>query len=820
MKSQGELDPASGLWSTTLTIVAFLLVLSGASLYSIGRLKDHAVALAAAGEPLSPAKLISVFGLGDAIIALVLFALALWLLRSEWRDRAITRLLREMSPWQSIVLLTAIVVWLGHCYAFSGVLLGGDTGSHIARFLEIRRGLDAGVLPQWTNYQYLGSPLLGFTGPLTYIVGGVIDTVVRNAVTTAKILLFSTHLLTGWLFYAYLRRLNFSALAAIVAATTFIGSFARLHLFLFKGVLPQGLTILFFVLVFYAAEGLMRRRLPDSPTKSRYFDQDWLFFALGTAGLIVNHQPHAGFVAMYLALFGIANVAVGRWSLAGFFPLVTAGVVGVATSLFAVVPIIAESSWVMIAPENAFLRLKLPTLQRLGNLLIWSNVRTTWGIDYWAYLGIGLVVLALLGLWVGLRGRLGAYPRNAERRALALAILPCAILMFFAYNPVVRDVMFILFFASLLAAIGIEYLALSPRLGGRLVTLAFLVVLLDVSSTSIQPVARNDKQFMIDAGRYLERTAPGDRFIELTLDRDGSMATDIGPDAGPVSFYSTVSRIAGHHDMAATLVHNFAAASVELAEQELRAGGRLSNGTKSLLALFNVRRILCFGSFAIGCPASFADIVEEGPLGRIVRIDGAGPALFSRKLVELSPPGGLDKPMLSHEAFQKPSRDPVVTPLDQFLDQYLADAGLEPGSDIAQALPVRHLPSRMIGSGAADAVLHATLQRYDVGLQTVAATVDIDQPCYLQLSHPWYPATEIRVDGHVVEPLEGSLNLFVIPLETSGMHTVELRPVVTTIRAASTWVSLFFLALTLVLPLLTAMRRSRATASTAPHKPG
>lgn len=358
MKSQGELDPASGLWSTTLTVVAFLLALSAASLYSIGRLKDHAVALAAAGEALSPAKLISVFGLGDAIIALVLFALALWLLRSEWRDRAITRLLREMGPWQSAVLLTAIVVWLGHCYAFSGVLLGGDTGSHIARFLEIRRGLDAGVLPQWTNYQYLGSPLLGFTGPLTYIVGGVIDTVVRNAVTTAKILLFSTHLLTGWLFYAYLRRLNFSALAAIVAATAFIGSFARLHLFLFKGVLPQGLTILFFVLIFYAAEGLMQRRSPDSPARSKYFDRDWLFFALGTAGLIVNHQPHAGFVAMYLALFGIANVVVGRWSLAGFFPLVTAGIVGVATSLFAVLPIIAE---IVLGHDRAGER--LPALQ-------------------------------------------------------------------------------------------------------------------------------------------------------------------------------------------------------------------------------------------------------------------------------------------------------------------------------------------------------------------------------------------------------------------------------------------------------------------------
>jgi hypothetical protein len=57
------------------------------------------------------------------------------------------------------------------------------------------------------------------------------------------------------------------------------------------------------------------------------------------------------------------------------------------------------------------------------------------------------------------------------------------------------------------------------------------------------------------------------------------------------------------------------------------------------------------------------------------------------------------------------------------------------------------------------------------------------------------------------------LDLLVTPLETSGVHMIELRPVATPIRVASAWVSAFFLALTLLLPLFAALRRSRAPAS-------
>ena len=67
---------------------------------------------------------------------------------------------------------------------------------------------------------------------------------------------------------------------------------ALLHLFLFRGVFPQQFTIIFLVLIFYAAEGLMR----GLPGQAR----DWLVFSLATAGLIINHQPHALYAALYL----------------------------------------------------------------------------------------------------------------------------------------------------------------------------------------------------------------------------------------------------------------------------------------------------------------------------------------------------------------------------------------------------------------------------------------------------------------------------------------------------------------------------------------
>ena len=793
----GEGDGDYGPWRIIGALAALALASGALSIAALSHVVNAAIALAAAGKPIAPGPLVAALRVEDAALAaitLVLFGLILWW---EWRARVLSRLLSGLDEWQAFALLTLVIAWCGQAYLFPGVLLGGDSGSHIARFLEMRRGFDAGAIAQWTNYDYLGSPLLGFTGPLTYLLGGALDVAVRDPVTTAKIMLFASHLIAGWVFWALLRRLEFAALPSVVGAIAFAGSFALLHLFLYRGVFPQQFTILFLVLVFYAAEGLMR----GLPGRAR----DWLIFALATAGLIVNHQPHALFCGLYLGLFGGASLLLGRWQRGRLWSLLSAGIMGVAISLFAVLPIIAEANWVMIEPGGSLVGVHAPTLARLFDLIMWSNSRTTFGIDYWAYVGIVCLALALVGGWAALSRRLGD-----ARRSLALAALPCVVASFFLYDPVVRDIIFIVFFAALFAALGTEWIVAHARPPSRIMLVIFLALVIDVASTSVQPIARTDKGFMITAGRYLEANAPNQRIIEATIGRDESITLEIGPGSGAISYYSTVQRVAGHHNMAAARVHNYAETIVKLAERELRSDGRLSPETESLVGLLNVTRIVCLGSFSSGCPAHIAATEAEPPLGAVLHIADATPAVFSQTLIALAPPPGSDKPMLWIDNYDDEAFASQIAGITDFLDRYRDTMQIHPGSNSAAAIAVRQLPPEPLPS--VSGAWHPRMTSYAVDLQSVTMTVSSDAPGYVQLAHPWFPASEVRINGRVVATLEGAIDFMVVPI-AAGENRIEIGPIVTPIRRISNIMSAVSLALTFVIAISLRFRRKNQGAA-------
>ena len=764
-------------WLCLALLVAAALESATFSLISIGHIAHQAERLAASDQAITASNLAVALRPVDALLlTLVLATLAAlgWL---EWRRRALSRLLYEMTPISAVIILGTFVGWLGHTYLFPGVLLGGDSGSHVARFLEVRHALEAGHFPLWTNYDYLGSPLLAFTGPLTYLVGGGLDLCLRNPVLTAKVLLYSLHLASGVAFYAFLRRLGLRRVSALVATIGFSGSFAHLHLFLYRGVFPQAFTIFFLILLFYAAEGLMGSR--------RLRPTDWLLFALATSGLIVNHQPHALFAAFYLALFGGTSLLIGRWYVSGLRGLITAGVAGVAASAFAVLPILWEGDWVMIQPDSGLFELRLPTAVRISHLLLWHATRENWGTDYWAYLGLGLVCLAVLGLLIGLRGGLGR-----EFQKLVCAILPCLAFLPFLYNPVVRDVIFILFFVAILASISVEFLATGGR-NPRIVLVVITLIFIDVASTSVQPVARTDKQFLVDAGQFLQTSAPDDRFMEIDFFGDQGASPDVGPGAGPISAFTRVQRISGTHNMAATRVHNYAEATVERVAAHLVGDGHISPEDLRLLSVFNVTRVICFQSFSSGCPGYLPTDAEAPALGRYIAVPDASPVIFSRQLVALTPPPLLDKPMVWREDFQPDTSQ--VAGINRFLNQYLLAAQIEPTQRLAGAIPVRHLPVKR-GDFSASQSWHPVLHSYHVGEQSVRLTLSADQPGYVQITHPWYPGTVVLDNGQPIDPMQGALDLMVLPV-TSGQHTIVIMPAMTRIESISLAISLVALVL-------------------------
>src|SRR3954469_10648654 len=291
-------------WEAVLALLLAAISSGAAVLVTIGRLKDAAIHAVLHGLPFGFADAWGLLGPVDAGLAAASAALVGLLVYLEWRRRALSELLRRPTAWQAFAVVTIVNAWTGQAYLFPGMLLGGDSGSHIARFLEVRPGLAVGTLPQRSNFDYLGSPLLGFTGPLLYVVGGALDVLLHDPVLTAKTLLFAAHIAAGWLCYALLLRLGIGRTGAMLAAIGFACSFSLLHIFLFRGEYPQAFTIVFLLLVFYAAEGIMR--------SGRRLWRDWLVFAISVGGLTVNHQPHALFTGLYLAIFGGMSLLLGR----------------------------------------------------------------------------------------------------------------------------------------------------------------------------------------------------------------------------------------------------------------------------------------------------------------------------------------------------------------------------------------------------------------------------------------------------------------------------------------------------------------------------
>ena len=81
---------------------------------------------------------------------------------------------------------------------------------------------------------------------------------------------------------------------------------------------------------------------------------------------------------------------------------------------------------------------------------------------------------------------------------------------------------------------GLDWLIDRPLLGGRGLLFVTLAVVVDLASTSVQPIARNDKGFLIEAGRLLERVAPKERVVELRVAPDGGLDADMGPGWQPL----------------------------------------------------------------------------------------------------------------------------------------------------------------------------------------------------------------------------------------------------------------------------------------------
>ena len=155
---------------------------------------------------------------------------------------------------------------------------------------------------------------------------------------------------------------------------------------------------------------------------------------------------------------------------------------------------------------------------------------------------------------------------------------------------------------------------------------------------------------------------------------------------------------------------------------------------------------------------------------------------------------------------------PRIAQTAAYLRVWLDQARPDWSTRQAAALPVLALPVAATPKGGAAHLNSAPwtprLEAYAVAVSKVTATVSANGPGYVQLSHAWFPGNQVRVNGKVVQPLEGALHLVIVPIG-SGISHIEIVPIQTPVRRLAAAISLAALLVTILIALAGGFRRRR-----------
>ena len=725
-------------------------------LITLERLKYPLAAYLKAGGDLSglPVHLLSLLGATDYLLILSAVVTVLWVVLMEIRRSALSLALSDPSRSQFPIFAALLLAWFAHSYLHPGYLLGGDTGFHIARIHHFRLGLEQGKFIFWDNFFNIGVPELQFTGPLLFWTGGIIAFLLGDSFLAAKLLLFLLHVLAGWAVYAVLRRSGIRPFPALIGAAVYSGAWAHLQLFHYKGVLPQAYTLLFLPLGVLLMDQLAARDDHISPI--------WSALAVVGALAFINHPTNGLFIGIYWSLFALLSVGLRRYSWTRLWPFFSAGAAAIAMTCFIVVPVLKESQWVTMTSTERLIFLKIPDPIFWKRILFWHNTNTGTGANFDGYLGVTALILSFLGFWA-------AWAKSG-RSFFRVASLMLAVSLVLT-GPHVRNILFILFFMSLLAGLGTEYLLETRHRWKHLPAIILAFIFLDLGSTSIQPLARTDKKYLSDAAEFLKANFPASRVVQAGA-WSGEFSIPLWG-GGPFLMFP-LQQMGLPHGYSATVFHNYGAVLLKRAEQDLATAGQLSEKTARWLAMLNISHIICDNGSGMGLPPNITGTASEGPLGPFLRIRASSPFVFSENLAVRNPDPDFDRPVLWDDEFAVPPGK-RLTRLKGFVSRLLDEMNFDPVTKTANHIPIRTPPEqrRLDSSYQRNMEWQYKISSYKVNMMSVQLTLHSDRAGYIQLAHAWYPFQEVRHNGNDISPLRGTMNFLVLPvLEGSNTYTI------------------------------------------------
>lgn len=734
------------------------------------------------GSTITPSGLLSAglaaLGAIDIVLLAGFVSVAAMIVYLERRSRAFTRLLSD-SGGGVVAAGAVMVVWLGHSYLGRGYLLSGDTIAHIAMLTSQVQAITDGQNPHWTNFSYFGLPLSGYYSPTTFWPLAVVDLAIRDPSLSLRLFFALTYLLSAAAMVFLARELGLARIGALIAGMAYAGSFAHLHLLLYRGAVPQALSIVFLPLVLLFLHRLLTNRCLAAVT-------GWFGLVLSAAGLAANYTPLAIVACPYVVLFGLGIGSFQRPSWGRWAAVAAAGAAAALLAAFVLLPAAANHSDVRPLNAGEWIYFELPTLDYFNHLLVWRAWRSNQGGGA-AYLGLSVVALAGYALWYAI-GR-GQALRGSGRRSVTLGLGVLLLVSLFLKGAHVRDVVFTLLFVSLLAGVGAGQLLRSGRLGRSGAAILVGVVLVDLGSTAMQSVGRSDKGYLDAAGEYLERETSPTRTLQGIV--DGDKVTFGGP--GVLAWHATELVGAGHAELA-TPAWIFGDIAESLVKEELNRDGRLSENTNALLCLLRVGRIVIDDRTHMGVPDSIP-AVEEGPLGRIVKTRCGYQVVFAPRLAVMNGPR-VDPIMLydsNHSAHLLPA-------FWDFFDRYRALMQLDPTDGVAAAIPVAgEFPSA--GAPVSDVPPGITIESYAVSTAEVAVNVSVNRPGFVRLSHAAHRSLRTYRNDVAVDTYEDPMGFIVVKV-SAGENRLKIIPDTLPIQRVANMISGVTLTVLVCAPLL------------------
>ena len=444
------------------------------------------------------------FGWIDISLSVLFLATSALVLWQEISKRVLTDFLQNVfsSERKTLYLLLACsLVCVRFYFARGGMHWGADASHHIAQSYLVARAIADGELPIWTFFMGNGSPYMQNYGFAFFYLVGLVDFFCRDIFLSLKLIMGTTHILSGIGMYYLASSLCQSRRAGLIAGLGYVLCFWHTQHVLIMGRLPLSLFYALLPWPFYAVECLIR---------SSYKMRAALLGGLSIALLNFTHPGYGTYAMVFWGCYCIVRL----WSLWGhpdMKSLFRAGVLllvlGVSFSAYMNVGMWFEREHTDMHDFRA--GFKEPT-EQVGmasqpdptwrHLLGWSNHKF-WLILpdplhwYGGYLGVSLCVLALAGVGIAL------FRRNKLRHfAASWACLLLSVLVIFAYrlppfnmlslvhaSNASRYLLFLAFFLALAAGIG-TLMLLQHRPGwlsrNRCFTLLFLLLWIDLFPTT------------------------------------------------------------------------------------------------------------------------------------------------------------------------------------------------------------------------------------------------------------------------------------------------------------------------------------------------